>query len=308
MRTDASASPRPARVGVVVLLAMAAALVGIVAGPGEAEATSYRFWTYWTGGDSGWSFATVGASRVPADGAVEGWRFAVSAASTSTAPPRTAKGFSAVCGSTPPVAGSKRVALVVDYGSASDAPPGVTPPAGVVTHCAVVPTSANGYAVLDDYASLRVESGLVCGIGGYPARGCGEPVSDPPTDDGGAGAGPGSGSGTGSPGATGGASQGGSAGSGERTNDPHPQPKTSPGRTDDPTGKPDRANPGSAGTAGSSPPDPSGPEATPVAAATVTTPPAPTAGSPTGVVVAVVALSALGGAALLVSRRRRARA
>ena len=99
-------------------------LVGLVGawGASTAEATSYRFWAYWLGSDTGWSFSNQGASRRPADGTVEGWRFAVSEASSSTTPPRHSTSFAQICGSTPPQDGKKRVGLVVDFGTATDAP------------------------------------------------------------------------------------------------------------------------------------------------------------------------------------------
>ena len=83
-----------ATLGRVVALAMATLLsVGVVSGLGgigtqTAQATAYRYWTYWHGGPSGWTFATVGSSGVATQGSVEGWRFAVSgvAGSRSTSP------------------------------------------------------------------------------------------------------------------------------------------------------------------------------------------------------------------------------
>lgn len=153
------------------------AVLALAFGAGPAQATSYRFWTYWHGtGSGGWTFSPVGASYRPADGAVEGWRFAVSAATGSRTPPRTSVSFATVCGSTEAGDGTKRVALVVDFGTSADAPPGQHPPRGVDTYCAVVGTSADGYDVLQSYASVRAEGGLVCSVAGYPAGECGAAV------------------------------------------------------------------------------------------------------------------------------------
>lgn len=170
-------------------------------GAAPAEATSYRFWSYWLGAESQWSFSSQGASRRPADGTVDGWRFAVSEASSSTIPPRHSSSFGRICGSTNPVDGSKRVGLVVDFGTTADAPDGETPGA-LISTCVVAPTDANGYEVLDLAGfQLRTDSGLICGLNGYPTTECGVVVADPapsPTDDasghnggsGGSGAGP----------------------------------------------------------------------------------------------------------------------
>ena len=180
----ATALRRPAR-RTFALLAVLVVLVGTVGawGAGAAEATSYRYWSYWIGGGDGWSFSTQGAARRPADGTVDGWRFSVSEASSSTTPPRREPSFARICGDTAPVAGSKRVGLVVDFGTTSDAPPGETPPA-LLARCVVVPEDANGYDVLSTAVTLRTQDGLVCGMAGYPATECGAPVADPsPTDE-----------------------------------------------------------------------------------------------------------------------------
>lgn len=154
------------------------ALATIVTTTAVASATSYRYWTYWTGGSS-WVFASSGAARVPTDGSVEGWRFEISATAASQ-PPRHSPDFARVCGTQPAPPGNKQVAVVIDYGTAADAPPGQSPPAGVIVHCAKVPTTFNGYQILQSVTSLRVEQGMVCGVSGYPARGCDEPATAPP--------------------------------------------------------------------------------------------------------------------------------
>jgi cobalamin biosynthesis Mg chelatase CobN len=67
----------------------------------------------------------------------------------------------------------KRVAVVLDYGRAVDGDGTSTPP-DVAAECAVVPTAATGAEVLAAVAAVRNgTTGLVCGINGYPATGCG---------------------------------------------------------------------------------------------------------------------------------------
>ena len=163
------------------------ALTSVIVGPApQADATAYRYWTYWLGGSGPWTFSSRGADRVPADGTVDGWRFAVSEEAGSSSTPRVSSSFHGICGDTDPVAGSKRIGLVIDFGTAADAPPGDTPPGGVVARCIVVPSNANSYEVLVAATSIRVEDGMVCGVGGYPSSGCGEAVANPkPTDSGG---------------------------------------------------------------------------------------------------------------------------
>ncbi len=219
--------------GAAVLAALFATLAALGTwGAAPAEATSYRFWAYWLGSDNDWSFSSQGASRRPADGTVDGWRFAVSEASSSTTPPRPAPSFGRICGSTDAVDGSKRVGLVVDFGTTADAPDGETPPA-IISTCVVAPADANGYEVLDLAAvQLRTDSGLICGLNGYPATECGAVVADPtssPSDDPSGNGDGGGGSGS-SPGSTG--SGGGSSGDGgEPTNPMVPAPPARPQAT-----------------------------------------------------------------------------
>jgi hypothetical protein len=100
--------------------------------------------------------------------------------------PRAEADFAGICADTAPVDGHKRVGLVVDYGVPADAPEGESPPSGPRTECVTLPTSANGYDLLDAVTDIRPNSaGLVCGISGYPAQECGahlgEPAADPET-------------------------------------------------------------------------------------------------------------------------------
>ena len=159
--------------------AVAIAVAVVIGAPAAQAQTAYRYWSYWSVGDGAWSFATLGpASAVPPDGAVEGWRFAVTTeqASAQDAPrPAAGAAFADVCGSTAPVEGSKRIALVLDFGEPGDAPSGERPPA-TVTECVVADADASGYEVLSAVAQVRTEDGLVCGIDGFPAAGCADVV------------------------------------------------------------------------------------------------------------------------------------
>lgn len=146
-----------------------------------AHAASYRYWSYWWVDQGTWVFATAGpASSAPADGAVEGWRFGITglAGSSADAPgldPGAA--FDQACASTPQREGRKRVAVIIDPGPPSAAPPGEQPGAPVLG-CASVDVDANGYQVLRSLRQVRTEDGLVCAIGGYPSSGCAEIVPD----------------------------------------------------------------------------------------------------------------------------------
>ncbi|MEU4287755.1 SCO2322 family protein [Kribbella sp. NPDC026596] len=157
-------------------------LAGTVATTAQAE-DGYRFWGYYQWSSGQWAFSQKGADAVvPADGAVEGWRYAVGGAKPRV--PRAAGDFEAICGKTPAETGKKRVALVVDPGTPEDAVSGETPGQATGT-CVVTDTQANGAKILAAVAPVRIEKGLTCGIAGYPAKGCGDQVKSiqvPATD------------------------------------------------------------------------------------------------------------------------------
>ncbi|MEV6412405.1 SCO2322 family protein [Kribbella sp. NPDC051718] len=158
-------------------------LAGTATTTAQAE-DGYRFWGYYqyTGGQ--WAFAQKGSEAVvPADGAVEGWRFAVGGAKPRV--PRAAGDFSAICGATPAETGKKRVALVIDSGTPADSASGATPPPATGT-CVVTDPKATGAKILAAVKPVRIEKGLTCAIDGYPATGCGDQVKNisvPATDE-----------------------------------------------------------------------------------------------------------------------------
>lgn len=171
----------PSRLLPLLLMAALLALLAVpLLGASPAQAASYRYWGYYHGTSKGsWAFASTGAAAVkPADGAVEGWRFAISGDADARYP-RVNPNFATVCADTPPVAGKKRVAVYIDSGIAVEAPSGATPPTPSAA-CALVPTEWNGAQVLASVEKVRESKGLVCGIGGFPSTGCGDAVMKPP--------------------------------------------------------------------------------------------------------------------------------
>ncbi|MFC8067709.1 SCO2322 family protein [Streptomyces sp. NPDC057293] len=161
----------------VVLLFLAAFL--LIGSAGQAQAAGYRYWSFWDRDGDQWVYATQGPSLTrPSDGDVQGFRFAVSADSDDAAKPRGAADFASICAKTPAEDGSKRVALVLDFGTAADAPSGETPPARRTACARVAPDATTADALADVAGPLRYNtSALLCAIGGYPKSGCGEQVS-----------------------------------------------------------------------------------------------------------------------------------
>ncbi|MFS0698051.1 SCO2322 family protein [Streptomyces nitrosporeus] len=168
---------RPGRTTVPLFLAAA---VLTVSGAGSAQAAGYRYWSFWEGdGGTGWTYATQGPSLVrPDDGTVWGFRFSVSEDSQDSAQPRRAPDFSTICAGTPPKGGTERIALVIDPGTAADAPEGERPPA-LRTACArVAPGSSAAEALASVATPLRYDSSaMLCAISDYPRTGCGEQVA-----------------------------------------------------------------------------------------------------------------------------------
>ncbi|MDN3247488.1 SCO2322 family protein [Streptomyces sp. ZSW22] len=160
-----------------VLLFLAAFL--LIGSAGQAQAAGYRYWSFWDRDGDKWVYATQGPSLArPSDGDVQGFRFAVSVNSGDAARPRGTADFTSICAKTPAEDGTKRVALVLDFGTASDAPSGETPPAPRTACARVSPDATTADALAAAAGSLRYDnSALLCAIAGYPKSGCGEQVS-----------------------------------------------------------------------------------------------------------------------------------
>ncbi|MFI7392017.1 SCO2322 family protein [Streptomyces tendae] len=161
---------------VVLFLLSAFLLIGTA---GQAQAAGYRYWSFWDRDGGTWVYATQGPSLArPSDGDVQGFRFAVSEDSGDAAQPRGTADFASICAKTPAEEGRKRVALVLDFGTASDAPSGETPPAPRTACARVSPdaTTADALAAVADPLRYNTNA-LLCAIAGYPKTGCGEQVS-----------------------------------------------------------------------------------------------------------------------------------
>ncbi|MFF2851471.1 SCO2322 family protein [Streptomyces sp. NPDC058001] len=170
---------RPGPAVAALFGALLVALCVTLLGAAPAHAAGYRYWSFWDLDGDRWAYATQGPSTArPSDGDVQGFRFAVSEDSQDATTPRGAHDFGAICDGTPARSGEKRIALVVDFGTAGDAPDGETPPAAR-TACARVGEDATTAEALAEVAKpLRYDTNaLLCAISGYPKAGCGEQVA-----------------------------------------------------------------------------------------------------------------------------------
>lgn len=174
--------PSPGRLPLLALLAALLAPLGLLAGtaaPAHA-ATGYRYWSFWEREGSAWTYATQGPSTArPQDGSVEGFRFSVSEDSQDSSKPRGAASFATICADTPARADHKRIALVLDFGTAADAPSGETPPAPRTACASLAGDGSAAEALAAAAKPLRYDSSaMLCAIAGYPRTGCGEAVGD----------------------------------------------------------------------------------------------------------------------------------
>jgi len=72
-------------------------------GCGQVVGGDYIYWSYFTGADSGWTYASTGAFGTVTPGDVEGWRFQNPGTGRPNDPaPRTTSSFSALCPSSVP--------------------------------------------------------------------------------------------------------------------------------------------------------------------------------------------------------------
>ena len=154
----------------LILLALSA--------PSASADTGYRYWGYFqaTSGASSWTAAMTGPSVEVNDGDVEGWTFTASGADIPATSPMMDPNFAELCGEVSEVSGKVRVGLVVDFGVGEIAPAGETP-REFFSDCVIVPEGSVGLDVLEAVLDIRVaDSGLICGIAGYPAQECGAEI------------------------------------------------------------------------------------------------------------------------------------
>ena len=148
----------------------------------QAADTGWRYWGYFQAapGATKWTPAMTGPTVDVADGAVEGWAFTFSNDAIPDArAPKVAPSFSAICGKTKAVAGKKRVAVMVDFGSSVLRPKGESTPR-LIQRCVIADKSALGIDVLGQAVKVRAQgSGFICGLNGYPAKECGVEMKTP---------------------------------------------------------------------------------------------------------------------------------
>lgn len=162
-------------------IALSVLILSLLAPIPSHGAKGYRYWGYFqaTAGASAWSAAMTGPSVEVNDGDVEGWIFVFSSNDIPAVTPMMDPDFATLCGETPETSGKIRVGLVVDFGAGNIAPDGEIPNE-FFSDCVVVDKGSLGLDVLEAALDVRAgDSGLICGIAGYPASECGAEIDEP---------------------------------------------------------------------------------------------------------------------------------
>ena len=147
----------------------------------HAADKGWRYWGYFQAapGAKTWTAAMTGPTVDIADGAVEGWSFVFSSDDVPSLSPKVKPDFAKICAGVKSDRDTKRVALVIEYGSKAWAPKGESP-RKTMTTCVRTAKTSQGIDVLGQVTKIRAaSSGLICGLGGYPAKECGVEIPTP---------------------------------------------------------------------------------------------------------------------------------
>jgi len=163
----------------IALLLISTQIITIPAS--HAATKGYRYWGYFQAapGSTHWKAAMTGPTVDIADGAVEGWSFVFSSDDVPSVAPMTKPSFASICGSTKADPDTKRIALVIEFGSPVYAPKGEKVQKPIV-QCVTTAKSSQGIDVLGQVVKVRsASSGLICGFNGYPKKECGVEIATP---------------------------------------------------------------------------------------------------------------------------------
>jgi len=147
----------------------------------SAASKGWRYWGYFQAapGATKWTAAMTGPTVDIADGAVEGWSFVFSSDDVPSLAPAVKPNFAAICAGVKGDKDTKRIGLVIEYGSKAWAPKGEHP-RKTMTTCVRTAKTSQGIDVLGQVTKIRAaSSGLICGLSGYPAKECGLEIATP---------------------------------------------------------------------------------------------------------------------------------
>lgn len=147
----------------------------------QAAEKGWRYWGYFQAapGKTVWTAAMTGPTVDVADGSVEGWSFVFSSDDIPSVLPRVKPNFKSICAGVKADKDTKRIAVVIDFGSSSYSPKGEKVKKTITT-CVRVAKESQGIDVLGQVTKIRAaSSGLICGLAGYPAKECGVEIPTP---------------------------------------------------------------------------------------------------------------------------------
>jgi hypothetical protein len=147
----------------------------------QAADKGWRYWGYFQAAPSKttWTAAMTGPTVDIADGAVEGWSFVFSSDDIPSVQPRVKPDFKTICAGVKADKDTKRIAVVIDFGSATYSPKGEKV-RKTITTCVRTAMASQGIDVLGQVTKIRAAgSGLICGLAGYPAKECGVEIDTP---------------------------------------------------------------------------------------------------------------------------------
>jgi hypothetical protein len=147
----------------------------------QAATKGWRYWGYFQAapGTHKWTAAMTGPTVDISDGAVEGWSFVFSSDDVPSLSPAVAPDFAKICSGVKGDKDTKRIGVVIEFGSKAWAPKGETPKKTITT-CVRTAKTSQGIDVLAQVTKIRAaSSGLICGLGGYPAKECGVEIPTP---------------------------------------------------------------------------------------------------------------------------------
>jgi hypothetical protein len=156
-------------------------LATFITPPAQAAEKGYRYWGYFqtAPGKTAWTAAMTGPTVDIADGSVEGWSFVFSSDDIPSVKPRVKPDFKKICAGVKADKDTKRIAVVIDFGSTAYAPKGEKVKKTITT-CVRTAKESQGIDVLGQVTKVRAAgSGLICGLAGYPAKECGVEIPTP---------------------------------------------------------------------------------------------------------------------------------
>ena len=169
------------KISSVISLALILSTSFVFVSPADAAGKGWRYWGYYQAapGAKTWTAAMTGPAVDVQDGAVEGWSFVFDASDVPTNAPSITPDFATICRRVKVDKNLKRVALVIDFGRSAYAPKGEKLQKRIST-CVQIAKSSQGIDVLGKAMKVRAaDSGLICGINGYPAKECGVEIPTP---------------------------------------------------------------------------------------------------------------------------------